>query len=98
MKTQSKVSIPLLDPKGAIKEDMARALRCSGEDNAEDVLAKRGWKAEQGPCMVLIGDCKEGRVRGMKIRTIGDEITLEWELEHLWDDIPKVNQQRNIER
>lgn len=96
MKTHPKVTIPLLDAKGSLKEEVAKDLKCNGEENAEDVLKKKGWNGAQGPCVVFIGDCREGRVRGMKIRTIGDEITIEWEMEHLWDDIPKVNMKGNL--
>ena len=33
MKTQTKVTIPLLDTMGSIKEDMGKTLKCNGEES-----------------------------------------------------------------
>ena len=86
-----KVKISLLNTGGKLTEGVAKTLKCNGDDNTEDVLKGKGWNPEQGPCVALIGDCIEGKVKGMKIKTFGDKITIEWELENLWDDIPKVS-------
>lgn len=39
-----------------------------------------------------MANTKEGKIQGMKLVTIGDNITVSWELEHLWQGVAKVKQ------
>ena len=85
-----KMKIPLLDTKGAMSDRVGRALMCNGQEGIEDILKARGWKPEAGPALVLMASVKEGKVQGMKLVTIGDDITITWEMEHLWQGFTKV--------
>ena len=86
-----KMKIPLLDTKGHMSDKVGRALMCNGQEGIEDILKARGWKPEAGPALVLMAMIKEGKVQGMKLVTIGDDITVTWEMEHLWQGFTKVN-------
>ena len=86
-----KMKIPLLDTKGHMSDKVGRALMCNGQEGIEDILKARGWKPEAGPALVLMAMVKEGKVQGMKLVTIGDNITVTWEMEHLWQGFTKVN-------
>ena len=85
-----KMKIPLLDTKGHMSDKVGRALMCNGQEGIEDILKARGWKPEAGPALVLMAMVKEGKVQGMKLVTIGDNITVTWEMEHLWQGFTKV--------
>ena len=84
------MKIPLLDTKGHMSDKVGRALMCNGQEGIEDILKARGWKPEAGPALVLMAMVKEGKVQGMKLVTIGDDITVTWEMEHLWQGFTKV--------
>ena len=84
------MKIPLLDTKGHMSDKVGRALMCNGQEGIEDILKARGWKPEAGPALVLMAMVKEGKVQGMKLVTIGDNITVTWEMEHLWQGFTKV--------
>ena len=85
-----KVTIDRLDVEGHMSDNVGRALRCNGEENGEEILKKRGWTKEKGPALTLLTSTREGKITGMKLKTFGDQITVAWEMGHLWPELGKV--------
>ena len=87
---RKKVVIPLLDVKGTLSKEKGEKLRADGEEEIDKVLGEKGWKKEEGPCVSLVAKCKEGKVEGMKFRTVGGETKVFFEMEKIWEMEKKV--------
>ena len=87
---RKKVVIPLLDVKGTLPKEKGEKLRADGEEEIDKVLGEKGWKKEEGPCVSLVAKCKEGKVEGMKFRTVGGETKVFFEMEKIWEMEKKV--------
>ena len=84
------MKIPLLNTKGHMSDKVGRKLQCVGTEGIEEVLKTRGWSPEAGPALVMLASTKDGKIESMRLATIGDNITVSWELDHLWQGVAKV--------